>query len=64
MKNKWRAAIRIDGKDLHIGYYKKEKEAAADYAREYSNIGGNWPKAKAGDSLSIETPVVKQEEFL
>ncbi len=33
VKNKWRAAIRIDGKDLHIGYYKKEEEAAADYAR-------------------------------
>ena len=31
--NKWRSEIEIDGKKRHIGYYKNEEEAAADYAR-------------------------------
>mmetsp|Transcript_22726 Transcript_22726/g.35140 ORF Transcript_22726/g.35140 Transcript_22726/m.35140 type:complete len:228 (+) Transcript_22726:92-775(+) len=31
--NKWRAKIRIDGKQRCIGYYDTDKEAAVDYAR-------------------------------
>jgi len=31
--NKWKAQIRIDGKNLCIGNYDNEKEAAVDYAR-------------------------------
>lgn len=32
-RNTWQATISIDGKQSHIGYYKNEEEAAADYAR-------------------------------
>ena len=32
-RNKWFATIHINGKNLHIGYYEDEEEAAVDYAR-------------------------------
>ena len=33
LMNKWKAQIRIDGKDQFIGIYENEEEAAVDYAR-------------------------------
>eukprot|EP00984_Skeletonema_dohrnii_P010273 scaffold3999_cov138-Skeletonema_dohrnii-CCMP3373.AAC.8 len=52
--NKWRAQIRIDGKDQFIGFYENEEEAAVDYARavfKYKDKGGQ--KAICADSENI-----------
>ena len=39
--NKWLARITIDGKQLHIGYYENEEEAAIDYARAVFKYKGD-----------------------
>jgi hypothetical protein len=44
---KWIARIKIDGKNLHIGYYEDEEEAAADYARALFKYKGTEALAKA-----------------
>ena len=31
--NKWQARMKLEGKQLSIGWYENEEEAAADYAR-------------------------------
>ena len=55
-KNKWRAEIRIDGKQRHIGLYEEEEKAAIDYARAVLKYKGQVELDKArerNDSGSI-----------
>jgi len=35
---KWKSEIRINGKKIHLGYYKKEQEAAQAYQNELKKV--------------------------
>jgi hypothetical protein len=53
--NRWEAKIRIDGKQLYIGNYKNEEEAAVDYARAVCKFKGQdaLDKARKRNSSTI-----------
>ena len=50
--NKWKARVMIDGKAQHIGYYKNEEDAAADYARAVVKYKGQDALDKARERKS------------
>jgi hypothetical protein len=43
-KNKWRAAIRVSGKDILIGYYKTPEEASTAYQKTSAAHHGSFYK--------------------
>ena len=47
-KQKWRAHIKIDGKQTHLGYFDNEKDAARKFDKQAARIGKpmNFPKKK------------------
>ena len=53
--NKWKAQIKIDGKQRHLGSYENEEEAAADYARALFKYRGQeaLDKARKQESLHL-----------
>lgn len=41
-RNKWRAAMRINGRDILVGYYKSREEAAAAYQKAAAAYHGDF----------------------
>ena len=60
--NKWHAAIRVEGKKRHIGYYENEEEAAIDYARAAFKCKGQGAVDKAIEGKQRHVGCYENEE--
>jgi hypothetical protein len=41
---KWRSGIKVNGKNIHIGYFKSETEAATEYNRKAIELHGDFAR--------------------
>lgn len=58
-KNPWSVRIWINGKDRHVGRYKSEEEAGADFVRAVFKYGSAEQKRKYGLTAGDESNAVK-----
>ena len=57
-QKKWKATIRIDGKDKHLGYFNDEKEAACKYDEQAAllNKPVNFPQHEGQEQAVKRAP--------
>ena len=68
-RNKWRAAITINGKNRYVGSYESEEEAAVNYARAVFKYHGQEALVKAREAIDLsdvppQPPIPKSGRYI